>query len=44
MGGSGSRPSVIIDGESKLLKTVGFLSVKSYNVKEEAIVLAIIKI
>ena len=31
----------IVDGESKLIKTVGFLFLKSYNVIAEAIALAI---
>ena len=36
--------SDIIDGESKLIETVGFIFVRSCNFKVEAIVLMIIKI
>ena len=39
-----SSPSDIIDGESKLIETVGFILLKSYNVKAEGIVLTIINI
>ena len=39
-----SSPSDIIDGESKLIETVGFIFLKSCNFKVEAIVLTIIKI
>ena len=39
-----SSPSDIIDGESKLIETVGFIFLKSCNFKVEAIVHTIIKI
>ena len=39
-----TSPSDIIDGESKLIETVGFIFLKSCNFKVEAIVLVIIKI
>ena len=43
---AGSNPSTgdIIDWESKLIETAGFIFLKSCNVKVEASVLAIIKI
>ena len=37
-------PSDIIDGESKLIETVGFIFPKCCNFKVEAIVLTVIKI
>ena len=45
VGSSGTcPPSDIIDGESKLIETVGFIFLKNYIVQVEAIVLALTKI